>query len=302
MQESTWIRRYIVPLVRASGADQLRDDVAILSADPKTIVTMDTLVEDVHFLSADPLDTIGQKTVRVNVSDILAKGAEPREALLSIAWPAGRPEKDFALMMRGLADDLAAFGVSLIGGDLVETRGPLTLTLTLTGSCLGHGPVRRSGGRPGQVLMVNGEIGWGGLGLNAARVGGDDATALRFRVPRISSVGAAQAVADGAAASMDVSDGLLIDVSRLAEASGCGAILDIERVPLAAPTDRLRDIFAQCAAGDDYRILIAAEKDLSISGFFEIGQLTESPGMQIRHHGKIVNPPSMLGFEHGAHL
>ena len=302
MHESTWIKHYIAPLVRASGADQLRDDVALLSADLKTIVTMDTLVEDVHFLPQDPLDTVGQKLVRVNVSDILAKGAEPREALLSIAWPIGRPETGFGLMMSGLAKDFEAYGVSLIGGDLVETHGPLTLTLTLTGTCLGRGPVRRSGGQAGQVLMINGEIGWGGLGLHAARAGGDGASALRYQVPRISSIGAAQAVADGAMASMDISDGLLIDVSRLAEASGCGAMLDIEAVPLAASTDRLQDILAQCASGDDYRILIAAEKDRPVPGFFEIGRLTESPGLQIRHHGRFVNAPSMLGFEHGAHL
>ena len=86
MQESDWIQRYIVPLVTASGADALRDDVALLSTPSAMIATMDTLVEGVHFLASDPLGTVGQKLVRVNVSDVYAKGALPHEALLSIAW------------------------------------------------------------------------------------------------------------------------------------------------------------------------------------------------------------------------
>lgn len=298
MTESDWIRKYIAPLVSAPGADGLRDDVAVLSARGPTIATMDTLVEGVHFLSDDPCATIGQKLVRVNASDILAKGAEPAEALLSIAWPKSWPEADFAELMSGMAGDIEDFGIALIGGDLVGTDAPLTLTLTMTGACINAGPVRRSTGKPGHELWINGEIGWGGIGLEAARTGGDALTALRYRVPRISTLFAAQIVADLASASMDISDGLLIDAGRLADASGCGAQIALDLVPLAQPSNETEEILRQCTAGDDYRVLLSAPPGQTIPGFTRIGVLTESGGLQLLINGQSVNPPSILGFEH----
>ena len=298
MQESQWIKTYISPLVDAPGAHGLNDDVALLSASGPTIATMDTLVEHVHFLPDDPLDTVGQKLIRVNVSDVYAKGAVPAEALLSIAWPRGKDEGWFAALMTGIARDLKAFGVSLIGGDLVGTNGPLTLTMTLTGSCLAAQPVRRSGAKPGQSLYVEGEIGWGGLGLDAAKLNGDPQIVDRYRVPRLADARTANMVASMASASMDVSDGLLIDVSRLAAASGCGAKLALELVPLARPTEQIEEIITQCTSGDDYRILIAADTDASIQGFTKLGELTESKGLKLAYHENFVNLPSTLGFEH----
>lgn len=298
MEERTWIQRYIAPLVTAPGADRLRDDVAVLSVTGPTIATMDTLVEGIHFLSPDPLHTVGQKLIRVNVSDILAKGATPAEALLSVAWPRERPEADFADLVRGIGKDLEDLCVHLIGGDLVTTDGPMTLTLTLTGTCINEGPVRRTGGRVGDKLWVNGEIGWGGLGLEAAKTGGDPEIASRYRVPRISGLADAQTVAELASASMDVSDGLLLDVSQLAAASECGARIALDRVPLAAPTDALAGVLTQCTSGDDYRILLSAPSEQVIPGYSCIGELISSPGLELTHGGQFVNAPSTLGFEH----
>ena len=200
--------------------------------------------------------------------------------------------------MSGIGRDLKAFNVSLIGGDLVGIDGPLTLSLTLTGRCLKSEPVRRSGGLAGQGIFINGEIGWGGLGLKAAISGGDPDTIRRYRIPEISSASIAQLVADTASASMDVSDGLLIDALRLATASECGVSIELERVPLAAPTNELGAILAQCTAGDDYRILISADADSEIPGFTKIGNLTESKGLLLAYYGQKINPPSTLGFEH----
>lgn len=298
MHETVWIERYVTPLVTALGADGLRDDVALLSASGPMIVTMDTIVEGVHFLPDDPLDTVGQKLVRVNASDILAKGADPAEAMLSIAWPHQKLESEFAALISGLASDLEEFDIALIGGDLVSTEGPVTLTMTLTGRCINAGPVRRSSGRAGDTLWVNGEIGWGGLGLHAAQKGGSEKFAQRFRVPRISSLFVAQTVADLASASIDVSDGLLIDASRLAAASGCGLEIDLGAVPLANPTLNTAEILTQCTAGDDYRILLSAAMDATVPGFTPIGKLTAEPGMRLIHSGRVVNAPSILGFEH----
>ena len=97
---------------------------------------------------------------------------------------------------------------------------------------------------------------------------------------------------------MDVSDGLLLDVRRLAEASGCGAMLDLEAVPLAAATGDIAQLLAQCTAGDDYQILMTAPPDQVIPGFTPIGKLTESGGLQLRFQAQPINLPSTLGFEH----
>lgn len=298
MQEADWIRRYIAPLVTASGADSLRDDVAVLKTDGVMIVNLDTLVEETHFLASDPLETVGRKLVRINVSDILAKGAIPVEALLSIAWPRGRDEADFARLISGIGRDLATYGISLIGGDTVRTDGALCLSLTLTGRCLGEGPVRRGGGEIGHSLWVSGEIGWGHLGLQAARSGQNPQFANRFQVPEIGTTETAQTVSDYASASMDVSDGLLIDALRLSEANGCGVEITLDQVPLAVPSANVETILAQCTGGDDYQVLIAGPKGHSVPGFTQIGQLVAEPGLKLSHAGTAVNAPVTLGFEH----
>ena len=298
MTEINWIQTYIAPLVHAPGAEDLRDDVALLSSNGATIATMDTLVEGVHFLSADPIDTGGQKLIRVNVSDIVAKGALPSEALLSIAWPKTRHEGEFKDLMAGVQRDLEVFDIALIGGDLVGTDGPLTLTLTLTGDCISARPVRRSGGQPGHALWISGEIGWGGIGLEAAKSNGEAGLVRRYRVPQIADIEAAKLVAEHASASMDVSDGLFLDAVRLAEASQCGVELNLECVPLAKPTTSLDELFSQCSAGDDYQVLLAAAAHQTVPGFTKIGELTESSGLRLSFRGARVYAPSILGFEH----
>ncbi|MEO0549491.1 MAG: thiamine-phosphate kinase [Pseudomonadota bacterium] len=299
MTERDWIARYIRPLVTAPGAADLRDDAALLSASARpTIATMDTLVEARHFLSSDPISTVGQKLIRVNVSDCLAKGAVPHEALLSVSWPLGRRERDFAELMQGIGEDLKTFGVSLLGGDFVSVDGPLSLTLTLTGTCLRDAPVRRSGGQMGDRIWLSGEIGWGHVGLQAAQAGGDEQVANRYRVPKLPDFSAATLVAERATASLDVSDGLLIDAGRLANESGCGALIDLSRVPLARSDADLEAILAQCTAGDDYQILLSAPASVDLEGFSCIGNLIEKPGLALTYQGQDVNVPAILGFEH----
>jgi thiamine-monophosphate kinase len=298
MSERDWIDRYIRPLVSAGGADALRDDVAMLTSGSVQIVTMDTLVEGVHFLSSDPLDTVGQKLLRVNVSDIYAKGALPLEALLSVAWPKGRRETEFAALMSGVGRDLAMFKVALIGGDFVSTDGPLVLTLALTGSCLGAGPIRRSGARVGDSIFIGGEIGWGAVGLAAARDGGSVQDAGRYRVPSISTAAQARTVCDSATASMDVSDGLLFDAQRLAQASGLGLVIALDAVPLAGDVTDLEDIIRLCSGGDDYQILMTTRGYEAPDGFTKIGIVTAGNNLALTYKNEPVNLPETLGFEH----
>lgn len=298
MSERDWIDRYIRPLVTAKGADSLRDDVAELTSSGVQIATMDTLVEGIHFLADDPLDTVGQKLLRVNVSDIHAKGALPLEALLSVAWPKGRRETEFEALMSGVGRDLAAFKVALIGGDFVSTDGPLVLTLTLTGQCLGKAPIRRSGARVGDSIFIGGEIGWGTIGLAAARDGGSEQDAGRYRVPLISTAAQARTVSDSATASMDVSDGLLIDAQRLAQAGRVGLEIALDAVPLAVDAPDLEGIIRLCSGGDDYQILMTARGREAPEGFTKVGAVTTGDNLALTYKNEPVNLPETLGFEH----
>ncbi|MEM1088308.1 MAG: thiamine-phosphate kinase, partial [Pseudomonadota bacterium] len=297
-----WIHKYIRPLtVNVRGADDLRDDVALLQASPGTIVTMDTLVEGQHFLRGDPLNTVGQKLVRVNVSDIHAKGAVPKEALLSIAWPKGRGETEFADLMAGIKLDLKAFGIDLLGGDTVLTHGPLVLTLSLTGACLRDGPVRRAAQAPdGATLWLSGPIGGGSLGLRAAREGGAESDIRRYRCPPTTKRMHAEVVAEAGLAAIDVSDGLLLDALTLAEINGRGVHINLERVWLYRATSELPLLMEQVTGGDDYQILMIAKDGVKVDpeAFLQIGYVKAESGLSLSFNGVPVDPPNNLGFDH----
>ena len=301
MSERDWIHKYIRPLVRSGGADYLRDDVAVLRTSGTMIATMDTLVEGVHFLATDPLETVGLKLIRVNVSDVYAKGALPREALLSAAWPKGRGEGDFAALMRGIEIDLKAFEFELIGGDFVRTDGPLVLSLTLTGQSIGAGPVRRSGGLSvGDKLWVSGQIGHGAIGLEAVLNDGAASRIRNYRVPRLPHAQAAAIVAKFGRAAMDVSDGLLQDAETLVLLNGRGAEIDLSRVALADPSDDIDRVMMQVTGGDDYQILVVTAPDVALppEHFGQIGEITAQSGLQLKYKNRFINLPETLGFEH----
>lgn len=300
MREAEWIQRYIAPLVSAPGADALRDDVALLGASAESIIiTTDMLVEGRHFLPSDPLFTVGQKLLRVSVSDIYAKGARPREALLSIAWPVGKAEAEFAALMDGISADLVRYGVNLVGGDLVSTSGELVLNLVLTGTLKNKALPRRSGAAKGQSVWVSGEIGHGGSGLAAARSDGDPSDIARYRVPELPSLEQVEAVSKHASAAMDISDGLLIDAFRMADASKVAIELQIDTVPLAEPASDAKQALSQCIAGDDYQILLTAAPEIDLVGFFRIGTVREGQGLLLRWQDEVIPLPVSLGYLHG---
>ncbi|WP_018147256.1 thiamine-phosphate kinase [Henriciella marina] len=309
MSEFDWIDRYLRPLATAPGAHNLKNDVATLSDSVgATIATMDTIVEGVHFLSSDPIETVGKKLLRVNVSDILCKGALPKDALLSVALPNDFTEESFATFCRGLGADLVEWGVTLLGGDTVRTPGPLTLTITLTGTCLAAGPVERSGAQPGDVLCVTGEIGHGGLGLTDAKAGRPSTHADHYRVPRLPGVEVADLVACFASASIDVSDGLLSDTALIAEQSRVAVSLQLSDVPYAAPVSTAEDAINLATSGDDYQTLFtvppsdleaclerADESGLSVT---VIGQVRTGSEVELRFQDEIFETPTRSGYSH----
>ena len=267
------IERLLKPLAHPEWGRGLADDVAVLPSRPgfDLVLTQDAIVEGVHFLSDDPLDTVARKLLRVNLSDLAAKGAEPFGYLLTCAWSprCGWPER--MAFADGLRADQKAFNVALMGGDTVSTPGPATFSATLLGWTPKGRAVGRAGARAGDLLFVTGTIGDGRLGLLAAQgrlaLEAERVAALaeRYRTPtpRLEFVESIRAHATAAA---DVSDGLIADVGRLAAASGLAAELDLEKLPLSAAADAwFQDrvdpegaLVDLATGGDDYEIVFAA--------------------------------------------
>jgi thiamine-monophosphate kinase len=270
--EDSLIARYFKPLATDPGAFDLDDDAAILKEQGDDIVvTTDAIVEGVHFLSDDPADTVARKALRVNLSDLAAKGATPAGFVLTLAL---RSVDDawLTLFARGLGEDASLFGCPLLGGDTVSTPGPLMISITAFGRLPPGKMVHRSGAKPGDRVVVTGTIGDATLGLDILE-GGPVATAVaedararetlvgRYRVPQPRNA-LAQAVGDHASAAMDVSDGLAGDLAKLCAASRVSAVIDAPSVPLSAAAAALLGrgavgIDKIVSGGDDYEILCA---------------------------------------------
>jgi len=269
--EDSLIARYFRPIATDPGAFNLDDDAAILQAlGGDLVVTTDAVVEGVHFLPDDPPDTIARKALRVNLSDLAAKGASPAGFVLTLAL---RAVEDAWLQpfARGLGEDAALFGCPLLGGDTVSTPGPRMISITAFGRVAAGRMVHRSGAKPGDRVVVTGTIGDAGLGLAVltrrasatalADVAGNALLVERYRVPQPRTA-LANAVRDHASAAMDVSDGLAGDLAKLCAASGVSAVIDAKSVPLSPAAASLlargrADIAAIVSGGDDYEILCA---------------------------------------------
>jgi thiamine-monophosphate kinase len=266
--EDSLIARYFRPLATDPGAFGLDDDAASLRPDGSDIVvTTDAIVEGVHFLPGDPPDTIARKALRVNLSDLAAKGAMPAGFVLTLALRHADEAwlKPFAA---ALGEDAADFACPLLGGDTVSTPGPLMVSVTAFGRVQTGKMVHRSGAKPGDRVIVTGTIGDAALGLAILR-GEKIHTALdsaasemlvgRYRVPE-PRVAMANVVRNYASASMDVSDGLAGDLAKLCRVSDVSAVIEMERVPLSGPAGELvshgvvgREMLV--AGGDDYEVL-----------------------------------------------
>ncbi|MDB5575759.1 MAG: thiL [Bradyrhizobium sp.] len=305
--EDSLISRYFRPLATDPGAFGLVDDAAILQArGDEIVVTTDAIVEGVHFLPDDPPDTIARKALRVNLSDLAAKGATPAGFVLTLAL---RDQDDawLAPFARALGEDAGLFGCPLLGGDTVSTPGPVMVSITAFGRVPAGKMVRRSGARPGDRIVVTGTIGDAALGLDILK-GGAVATALaqdaaasqmlvgRYRVPQPRNA-LAQAVREHASAAMDVSDGLAGDLAKLCAASGVSAVIDLKSVPLSAASATLLargtvGIEAIVAGGDDYEILCAIPE----AGFAAFAQAAELAGVAVTSIGTVIAGTSVPRF------
>lgn len=281
--EDKLIERFFQPLAQHPGALGLADDAAYLtpSVGHDLVLTADMLVAGVHFFADDPADTIGKKALRVNLSDLAAKGAEPIGALLTISFAGAVDEKWIAEFSRGLCEDCAAFGCPLLGGDTTKTPGPLSLSITAIGKVPSGQMVKRAGAKPGDLVVVSGTIGDGAIGLRVCK--GDSAlTQLswaqldylksRYRVPG-PQLALAPLLRKYAHAAMDISDGLVGDLAKLAAASRVSATIETSMLPLSNPVSDAIEIAAGyleavLTGGDDYQVL-AAVPDEHFADFAE---------------------------------
>ena len=258
--EFALIARHFRPLA-GPGALDLQDDAALLTPPPgrDLVLTVDAMVAGVHFLADDPPDLVARKLLRVNLSDLAAKGAVPLGYLMTVSTPRNTPDAWFAGFAAGLAQDQATFGIALLGGDTTSTPGPLSLSLTAIGHVAPGALVRRRGAQPGDGVWVTGTVGDGALGLAVAQglLADPSGTLLdRYRLPR-PRLGLA--IAGVASAAMDVSDGLVQDLGHLCLAGDLGARIGAACVPLSTPAREAGPAWlATClTGGDDYELLLA---------------------------------------------
>ncbi len=258
MGEFDLIARHFAPLA-GPGARGLTDDVAERAGE---VITKDVLVEGVHFLPTDPIDLVARKALRVNMSDVIAKGAQPTAYLLGLVCPKALGAAAIESFAAGLKVEHDLFGLSLLGGD--TTSGPvLMISVTMFGRPGPRGIIGRDGAKAGDALMVTGSIGDGLLGLEAAKANppANDLAALPYRVPNI-AWSAHDLIAQYASGALDVSDGLIADAGHLAKTSGLGIQIQADSVPLsslgeeARAAGRLEELLT---GGDDYQALFTID-------------------------------------------
>ena len=290
------------------AARNLDDDAALLDG---WVITHDTIAEGVHYLPDDPADTVGWKLAAVNASDLAGKGAKPEAALLSLAMRGDGAWE--AAFLDGLEQALGEFGMTLIGGDTIALPdgSPRVLGMTALGRA-GASTPSRSGGKAGDTLWLAGTVGNAAAGLQQLKADPSASGTLvdAYRKPR-PLIEAGALLAPNAHAMMDISDGLLIDASRLAKASGLKAEIHLSALPLSeafreARGNGLDARLLAATGGDDYALLVSGGEDvLGISlpagtRLVAIGRLVEGGGLSLSHDGAEVPAPERLGYEHRA--
>jgi thiamine-monophosphate kinase len=314
------IARYFAPLA-APGGLGLLDDVALIDGPPgqQYVLKTDAIVEGVHFFAGDPAGQVAQKLLRVNLSDLAAKGAVPVGYLLVTALPATRDERWLEAFAAGLAADQAAYGIGLLGGDSTATSGPVTLSITALGRIAAGRAVLRSGARPGDRVFVSGTLGDAALGLAALKgeLGRLDAASRAFLVARYRlpqpRLALGQRLVGLARAMMDVSDGLAGDLGHLCKASGVGASIEAARLPLspaarAAIAAEPPRLMAALAGGDDYELLFAAppEAESALAALARdagvpltmIGQIEGGSGVRVLDERGAAMSLAVTGYRH----
>jgi thiamine-monophosphate kinase len=309
--EDDIVARVFAPIAGAAALG-LKDDAALLAPESAPlVVTTDMLVAGVHFFADDDPSLVAKKALRVNLSDLAAKAAEPIGFLMALALPNDWTNAWLDAFAAGLAEDARAYGAPLIGGDTAATPGPLTISITALGRTRRFVP--RTGAKPGDAVFVSGPIGDAALGLAVRRdpalakrlsASARDQLIGRYLLPQPRLDLSAWLCANASAA-MDISDGLAGDLAKLCRASGVSAAVDLASAPLSAAA---REAIAidpalfetAITGGDDYEILIAARSEAPPAApACRIGEIVggSAPPVFIDEHKKPVLFKK-LSFQH----
>jgi thiamine-monophosphate kinase len=304
------IARYFRPLASDPGALALTDDTALVRPKPgeELVVTTDLLAEGVHFFGEDDPACIARKALRVNLSDLAAKGAEPVGYLLAIALPKDWTEAWVRRFAKGLKGDQDLFGISLLGGDTSRASGGLTIVITALGRVPKGKMIRRKGARPGDLVFVSGTIGDAALGLRL-RLGSIDGAPAGRAVKHLLDrylhpqprAQLASVVRRFATSALDVSDGLVGDLDHICEASGVGATIDSAAVPLSRPATALvatdpSALTTVLTGGDDYEIL-ATVPPRAADAYVAAAAAAGVPVTRIGLVTKGEGPPTVIGAD-----
>lgn len=313
MNEFARIATYFAPLAKEAGAFGLKDDAALIApaSGKQMVITQDTLVESVHFIGNENPALIAQKALRTSLSDLAAKGSNPAYYFLSLSLPSSCGEAWLTQFSAGLKQDQIRYGIALMGGDTTYSPDRLVITITAIGYVKSSkGMVQRSGGKMGDLLYVTGTIGDAYLGLQIAqgKLSHNDYLLKRYQLPEPRTI-FAPFLADYATACLDVSDGLLQDLSHICNASEVGAVLQLEKLPLSEAAETFTsDRLALAAGGDDYELLFSASpyahaklmRDAGKAGLrlTQIGELTAGSEIKLFDHGERIPLPATLGYQH----
>jgi thiamine-monophosphate kinase len=300
---------------RASAIAGIGDDAAVLDmpGGQVTLATVDMLVEDVHFrLSYMSPEEIGATALAVSISDIAAMGGTPLYALVSLAASPQTPVDAIRRLVSGLVSEGKRFGVSLVGGNVAGTEGPLTIDVVMIGSVMRDEVVLRSGALPGDVIAVTGKLGARAAFRMSHQTGLEPAPSFQVPVPRV-EIGRALSSRHLAHAMIDLSDGLAGDIKHVCEASGVGAVLFEALLPVA---DEARSIASALGTspvdlalggGEDYELLICLDPaDLEAArsiagdvGLTAVGRvLAASSGVLLEDASGRRKPLTSEGWEH----
>lgn len=299
---------------RADVALGIGDDCALLRVPNgmELAVTTDTLVRGVHFPDDTLPEALGHKALAVNLSDLAAMGAEPAWATLALTLPEA-DERWLEAFARGLLGVAERFKVQLVGGD--TTQGPLSVTLQVFGFVPEGLALRRDAARPGDLIYVTGTLGDAGLGLGIlqGRLPGSppkvDYLVERLERP-LPRVEAGLGLRGIARAAIDVSDGLLADLGHMLKASGVGATVQVERLPLSAAFRAVagEDWNVALSSGDDYELCFTAPPDRrdEVEAVARetgvpcacIGVIEQAPGLRLVRNDGAAYTPSGRGYEH----
>lgn len=306
MDEFDLIRRYFTCDARAAGVIVgVGDDGAVLqpSAGCQQVQVTDTIVEGVHFPANINAGDLGYRAVAVNLSDIAAMGASPRWMTLALTlWD--KDESWVEEFAAGLLGAAAQYGVALVGGDTTQGDS-VVVTVHVTGELEEGASILRSGATPGDTVFVSGTVGDAAAGLELIKQGISDAALVQRFVRPTPRIELGQSLVGLAHAAIDVSDGLVADLHKMLDASGVGAEIDIDRIPLSvalrARFDPDTALQFAMSGGDDYELCFTAPADAvaDLDGITAIGTVTGEDALVCRRDGDIVDVDTS-GYRHFA--